>query len=204
MGWLEMPGIACPSCLLQPNGQPWSVVGPSPAPGTVPMGSQALRGQGGRTELCRWLRGMRVCNTPHLSHREGLADVLHRIVQLTQEDDCVSPACPQPSHPCPQSPSTATVPGSRPNPSQRSLGANLPSLPLPFKSFCSYFPPSEADAQAEKRELFPFIWESGSRCLARGAEEMLGVTWLQPRFPKKTPKKPPTPLSSPLPARDLS
>lgn len=72
-----------------------------------------------------------------------------------------------------------------------------PPPPPPFKSFGSYFALSEADAQTEKRELFPFIWESGSLCLAKSAEEMLGVAWLQPSFPKK-------PLSSSLPARHLS
>lgn len=61
------------------------------------------------------------CVTPPcLFHREGLLDVLHRIVQLTQEDDCVSPACPQSPHPA------ASVPGCCPDPSQHRLRANLP------------------------------------------------------------------------------
>lgn len=34
--------------------------------------------------------------TARLSRRDGLLDVLHRIVQLTQEDDCVSITRPHP------------------------------------------------------------------------------------------------------------
>lgn len=93
--------------------------GPSPAPGAVPMGPQALQGQvaasgksgreDGALPATPVALGDARVTPPRLSHRDGLLDVLHRIVQLTQEDDCVSPACPQPSHPYSRSPSAITM-----------------------------------------------------------------------------------------------
>ena len=144
---------------------------------------------------------MGACITSCLPHRDGLVDVLHRIVQLTQEDDCVSTTCPK--HPsCPVLSFQATsIPGAP------SMSAGLhpawggsvdPSPPPPSEhvAFLFLHPKQMLRWGSESFCLESGrVWKQESPCLSEGAEEMhgdLAVIQL------------PTTTSFLLPARHLS
>lgn len=186
MGWLRMPRIAHPACS-----------NPAGIPGTwrdhcvlLACSLWACRDRshfGHRQErgwtLARWppgTRGGHSCNPPLPLPRDGLLDVLHRIVQLTQEDDCVSTACPRPLRPPPTLRVTL----------QHHPAASVPARPLAAQAGSK--PPSPCRPSAallpglERRgEWEPLPGRLGEQelCPGGGSRAVLGVPWHQPSSP---------------------